>query len=62
MQRAEIIVAEKLLLADYLAAHPQTAQFLQDMDAHYCGGGMVGTQGWHMTDEQFNFLLTKKLI
>lgn len=62
MQRAEIIVAEKLLLADYLAQHPQVAQFLQDMKAHYCGGGMVGTEGWRMTNEQFNYLLDKNLI
>jgi len=62
LQRAEIICAELLLLRDYLAAHPQTAQFLHDMDAHYCGGGMVGTEGWHMTNEQFSFLLDKHLI
>lgn len=62
MQRAEIIVAEKLLLADYLARHPQVAQFLQDMNAHYCGGGMVGTEGWHMTNEQYEFLLERRLI
>jgi len=62
LQRAEIICAELLLLRDYLAAHPQTAQFLHDMDAHYCGGGMVGTPGWHMTNEQFSYLLDKNLI
>jgi len=62
LQRAEIICAELLLLRDYLAAHPQTAQFLHDMDAHYCGGGMVGTEGWHMTNEQFSYLLDKNLI
>ena len=62
MQRAEIIVAEKLLLSDYLAQHPRVAQFLQDMKAHYCGGGMADTEGWHMTNEQFNYLLDKNLI
>ena len=62
MQRAEIITADLIILRDYLARHPKTAQFLQDVDAHYCGGGMIGAEGWRMTNEQFNYLLDKKVI
>lgn len=60
-QRAELITAHHFMLEEIEQRNPGFKDFLQEFDAHYCGGGGVGWE-WQMSDEQHKYLLKRKKI
>lgn len=59
-QRAELITAHHFMLEEIEQRNPGFKDFMQEMGAHYCGGGGVGWE-WKMSDEQQNYLLKRNI-
>ena len=59
-QRAELITAHHFMLEEIEQRNPGFKDFMQEMGAHYCGGGGVGWE-WQMSDEQQDYLLKRNI-